>query len=193
MSSPRRETGPPDLTNHEGFGAFYAEHVDDVLRFVTRRVADPHLAADLTADVFLAAMGAAGTYRSGRGAPIAWLFGIARNVVAGHARGRARESGALARLSGRRLLDAEDVAALEERIDAERAFRVLAERHATLSEPLRAALDMVVVDELTPAEAALALGVTQATVRVRLHRARRALRAAAPASDVPGSRLEATR
>ncbi|MFD9085197.1 RNA polymerase sigma factor [Streptomyces erythrochromogenes] len=190
MRSPRHETGPPDLTTAEGFGTFYEDHIDAVLGFVTRRVADPHLAADLTADIFLAAMGSAGTYRGHRGAPVAWLFGIARNILAGHARGRARESGALARLSGRRLLDDEDVAALEERIDAQRAFRVLAERHAALSEPLRAVLDLVVVDELTPAEAAQALGITQATVRVRLHRARRALRASGPVSD---SRLEVAR
>lgn len=133
MRSPRHETGPPDLTTHEGFGAFYEEHVDAVLGFVTRRVADPHLAADLTADIFLAAMGSAGGYRRHRGAPVAWLFGIARNVLAGHARGKARESGALARLSGRRLLEDEDVAALEERIDVQRAYRDLAERHAALS------------------------------------------------------------
>ncbi|MFE9636817.1 RNA polymerase sigma factor [Streptomyces sp. NPDC006463] len=176
MRSPRHETGPPDLTTSEGFGAFYEEHIDAVLGFVTRRVSDPHLAADLTADIFLAAMGSTSGYRPNRGAPIAWLFGIARNILSGHARGLARESGALARLSGRRLLDDEDVAALEERIDAQRAFRDLAERHAALSEPLRAALDLVVIDELTPAEAAQALGVTQATIRVRLHRARRALR-----------------
>ncbi|MGW9073993.1 RNA polymerase sigma factor [Streptomyces yangpuensis] len=191
MRSPRHETGPPDLTTPEGFGAFYEEHIDAVLGFVTRRVADPHLAADLTADIFLAAMGSAATYRGHRGAPVAWLFGIARNVLSGHARGRARESGALARLSGRRLLDDEDVAALEERIDAQRAFRDVAERHAALSEPLRAALDLVVVDELTPAEAAQALGVTQATIRVRLHRARRALRGAS--GSVTEHRLEAAR
>ncbi|MFF0553285.1 RNA polymerase sigma factor [Streptomyces sp. NPDC004311] len=190
MRSPRHETGPPDLTTAEGFGTFYEDHIDAVLGFVTRRVADPHLAADLTADIFLAAMGSAGGYRGHRGAPVAWLFGIARNVLAGHARGRARESGALARLSGRRLLDDEDVAALEERIDAQRAYRELAERHAALSEPLRAVLDLVAVDELTPAEAAQALGITQATVRVRLHRARRALGAAGPLST---SRLEAAR
>ncbi|MCX5016245.1 sigma-70 family RNA polymerase sigma factor [Streptomyces sp. NBC_00555] len=177
MRSPRQETGPPDLTTPAGFGAFYEEHVDAVLGFVTRRVADPHLAADLTADIFLAAMGAAAGYRPDRGVPIAWLYGIARNILSGHARGVARESGALARLSGRRLLDDQDVAAIEERIDAQRAFRALADRHAALSEPLRAALDLVVVDGLTPAEAAQALGVTQATIRVRLHRARRALRA----------------
>lgn len=59
MRSPRHETGPPDLTTAEGFGTFYEDHIDAVLGFVTRRVADPHLAADLTADIFLAAMGSA--------------------------------------------------------------------------------------------------------------------------------------
>jgi RNA polymerase sigma-70 factor (ECF subfamily) len=39
-------------------------------------------------------------------------------------------------------------------------------------------LDLVVIDGLTPAEAGEVLGITQVTVRVRLHRARRALRAA---------------
>ena len=39
--------------------AFYRDHVDAVQRFVARRVSDPHLAADLTADVFLAAVDSA--------------------------------------------------------------------------------------------------------------------------------------
>ncbi|MFB7265769.1 sigma factor-like helix-turn-helix DNA-binding protein [Streptomyces nojiriensis] len=49
---------------------------------------------------------------------------------------------------------------------------------------------MVVLDQLTPAEVAQALGVTQATVRVRLHRARRAL--AAPGSTT-ARQMEAAR
>jgi len=44
---------------------FYREHVDAVERFVARRVGDPYAVADLTADVFLAAIEAAGSY-SGR-------------------------------------------------------------------------------------------------------------------------------
>ncbi|MCM1973495.1 sigma-70 family RNA polymerase sigma factor [Streptomyces sp. G1] len=190
MLSPRHETGPPGLTTPEGFGAFYEEHIDAVLGFVTRRVADPHLAADLTADIFLAAVGAAAGHRPGRRAPIAWLFAIARTIPSG-AREPARDGGARARLSGRGLLDGEDLAALEERIDSQRAFRQLAERHAVLPEPLRAALDLVVVDELTPAEAAQVLGVTRATIRVRLHRARRAL--GAVQGSVTEAQLEVSR
>lgn len=63
------------------FEAFYRRHIDPVMRFVVRRVTDPHLAADLTADIFLAAMDSARTYRSDRGSETAWLYGIARNVV----------------------------------------------------------------------------------------------------------------
>ncbi|MFC8515803.1 sigma-70 family RNA polymerase sigma factor [Streptomyces sp. NPDC057257] len=172
----RRQPAPPS-GDPAGFSAFYEENFEAVLTFVTRRTSDPHVAADLTADVFVAALEAADRYDSGRGTPIAWLYGIARNVVASHGRGTVRELGAVARLKGRRLLDTEDIAALEERIDAERAVRELAVQHSTLSEPLRAVLDLVAVDGLTPREAAQVLGISQATVRVRLHRARRVLRA----------------
>ena len=53
--------------------------MDEVTRFVTRRVADPQLAADLTAEVFLAVIEAAAGYRGSFGGPRTWLFGIARN------------------------------------------------------------------------------------------------------------------
>lgn len=39
----------------EAFTAFYRAHLQAVQRFVARRVGDPHLVADLTADVFIAA------------------------------------------------------------------------------------------------------------------------------------------
>ncbi|MEV4557287.1 RNA polymerase sigma factor [Kitasatospora sp. NPDC049285] len=177
-----------ELTTPEGFTAFYREQIDDILGFVTRRVSDPHLAADLTADIFLAALEAAASYRPDRGTPAGWLYGIARNVIAGHCRGDTRERQAMGRLQGRRLLGEEDILALEERIDAQRAARALAERHAELSPPLRAVLDAVAVDGLTTAQAAERLGISQTTVRVRLHRARRRLgveRTGVPESAAP--------
>ncbi|MGY0060116.1 RNA polymerase sigma factor [Streptomyces sp. LZ34] len=185
---PERATAPerhasraaPPRPDAAGYAAFYEENFDAVLGFVTRRTACPQVAADLTADIFVAALEAADQYNPKRGAPTAWLYGIARNVLASHYRGSAREQHAVARLNGRRMLDAEDIAALEERIDAQRAARELVERHSALSEPLREVLDLVAVDGLTPREAAQALGLNQATVRVRLHRAKRALRAERP-------------
>ncbi|MFC9467073.1 RNA polymerase sigma factor [Streptomyces coelicoflavus] len=144
----------PPRSDAAGFAVFYfyEANFDAVLGFVTRRTACPHLAADLTADIFLAALQTARQYDPARGTPTAWLYGIARNVLASHYRGNALEQHAVARLNGHRLLDEEDITALEARIDAARAAR----------------------------EAAQALGLNRATVRSRLHHARRLLRTQPP-------------
>lgn len=173
MQIPTHEPGP----GRTPFGEVYEAHFDAILGFVTRRTADRHLAADLTADVFVTALEAFEGYDSRRGTHLVWLYGIARNTVASYARNAARERKAVAALRGHRLLDEQDVQRFEERIDAEREARDLLAQHAVLSEPLRAVIDLVAVDGLTTKEAAKALRISQATARVRLHRARAALRA----------------
>lgn len=158
--------------------AFYRAHIDAVARFVARRVDDPHDAADLTADVFLAALGSAHTYREAAGGERAWLYGVARNVVADARRRSAREATAARRIAGRRLLDADDVGRIEERLDAEadarRTYRALHD----LPERDRAVLELVAVDGLGIHEAARVLGTGTVAARVRLHRARKRLAAA---------------
>lgn len=67
--------------DQEAFEAFYRVHVEAVQRFVARRVSDPHRAADLTAEVFLAAIESADSYRPDRGSSVAWLFGVVRVAV----------------------------------------------------------------------------------------------------------------
>ncbi len=161
----------------DAFEAFYRDHVDAVQRFVARRVADPHLAADLTADVFLAAIDGAHTYRPGRGPVIAWLYGVGRNTIASEVRRRSRELHAVRRISGQRLLDQESLARLEERLDAERESRRLYRALAELNDDDRALLELVAVDGLSVADAARSLGVKPATARVRLHRSRARLTA----------------
>jgi RNA polymerase sigma-70 factor (ECF subfamily) len=158
------------------FEAFYRANVEGVLRFVARRVGDPHLAADLTADVFLAAVGAAGRYRPERGAPTPWLFGIARVVVAAELRRGARERHALRRVDGRRLLEPDDIVRMQERIDAAARARALYAALGELPDGERAVLELVALDELPVAEAAAVLGIRPVTARVRLHRARTTLR-----------------
>lgn len=167
---------PPTLTDPETFTVFYQAHVEAVLRFVTRRVDDPHLAADITADVFHAVIEATAVYRPERGSELGWLYGIARNHIAGDARRRAREAARRQRLAGRRLLDDNDIERMEERIDAARAVRALYRRVAQLPEPERAVLELVAVDGLTVVEAAATLRIRAGTARARLFRARRALR-----------------
>lgn len=162
----------PDL-----FEAFYREHVEAVQRFVARRVGDRERAADLTAEIFLAAIDSAQRYRPRRGAPRAWLFGIARTLVASERRQRGREQVGQSRLRGSALLDEEGAAEMDARIDAAAQSRRLYAAMDRLSETERAVLELVAIDELTVAEAAAAAGVRPVTARVRLHRARRKLRA----------------
>ena len=157
----------------DAFEEFYREHLAVVERFVARRVTDVHLAADLTADVFLAAIDACSGYRSERGRPVAWLMGIARNVVAGELRRRTRELHAVRRISGARLLDEDSATRIAERIDAERETRRLYAALDRLSSRDRALMELVAVDGLPINEAAAVLGVKPATARVRLHRSRR--------------------
>lgn len=162
-----------------GFEEFYRRHVDAVMRFVARRVDDPHTAADLTAEIFLAVLDSAHTYRPGLGSETAWLYGIARNVVSSERRRVAREAERDRRFSGRRLLEADDIVRLEDKLDAESPGRRLLAALARLPEGERAVIELVAVDQLTVTEAAAALGIRQVTARVRLHRARKALRAEA--------------
>ncbi len=157
------------------FAEFYRAHVDEVTRFVARRVADPHLAADLTAEVFLAVIEAAVSYRGSFGGPRTWLYGIARNVVAAEFRRAARERRGESLVAGRRLLEADDIDRMTAKIDAARAVRELHESLRALPEGERAVLELVAVDDLTVAEAAAALGIRPVTARVRLYRARRTL------------------
>ena len=162
-------------TDPAAFEAFYRVHVEAVERFVVRRVPDPDRAADLTAEVFLAAIESADGYRSSRGAPVAWLYGVARNVVAADRRRQGRELDAANRLGGRRLLDEDDIARMEDRIDAEAQSGELYLAISGLSDAERAVLELVAVDGLTVQDAARALGIRPVTARVRLHRARQRL------------------
>jgi RNA polymerase sigma factor (sigma-70 family) len=164
-------------TDPAAFEAFYRTHVDAVERFVVRRVTDPHRAADLTAEVFLTAIESADGYRSSRGAPVAWLYGVARNVLAADRRRQGRELDAAYRFGARRLLDEDDIARLEDRIDAEAQAGRLYLALDRLSDAERAVLELVSVDGLTVHDSARVLGIRAVTARVRLHRARRQLRA----------------
>lgn len=164
-------------TDPEVFEAFYRQHVDAIQGFVARRVGDRERAADLTAEIFLAAIGAAHRYRPRRGSPKAWLYGIAQNVVAIDRRRMGREQARDERLRGSALLDEGDATEIDARIDAAGRQRHLYQAMERLSETERAVLELVAIDELSLTEAALAAGVRPVTARVRLHRARRKLRA----------------
>lgn len=168
-----------DIADHpELFEDFYRRHVGAVTRFVARRTDNPYLVADLTAEIFIAVIGSADAYRPELGSELGWLYGIARNVVAADRRRTTREQRAVGRLAGRRLLDEDDIARLEERIDAASASRDAWLVLGQLPDDLRAVLELVAIDGLTVTDAAAVLGISPGAARVRLHRARADARAA---------------
>jgi DNA-directed RNA polymerase specialized sigma24 family protein len=92
----RYATGDP-----EAFVAFYRRHLPAMLGFFLRRTRDRELTADLTAEVFAAALIAAGRYRPGERPALAWLYGIAAHKLTdSRRRGRVQDACARPRASG---------------------------------------------------------------------------------------------
>ncbi len=154
---------------------FYREHLPFVRQYLARRVDDPFLVADLTAEVFLGVIRSAAAYRPDLGPPRAWLTGIARNIVADHRQSAAREHAATHRLQGRRLLDEDSTDRIVQRIAAETQARALLAAIAELPPTLRSLVELVAVDGLAVTQAADLLHISPGAARVRYHRARRLL------------------
>ncbi|RKQ90708.1 RNA polymerase sigma-70 factor (ECF subfamily) [Solirubrobacter pauli] len=158
----------------EAFGAFYARHERAVFRFFYRRVLDAETAADLSAECFAAALLGAEGYRGEGGAPpVAWLFGIARNVLRRSAEQRRVESRARARLGMPPLVLEDETLAALDRIHAgqlmEHALSYLPPDQA---EAVRARI----VDEREYDDIARELRTSEAVVRKRVSRGLGALR-----------------
>ena len=179
--------GAEDLSDVVGdpaaFEAFYRRHVALVSRFLARRVIDPQMVADLTAEVFHEVIRSAHTYRRGRGSELGWLYGIARNVLANDRRREVLRLRAEQGAAGQRLLDDDDIARLEERIDAESAARRLRQALSVLPDDERAVVELVAVDGLSLKDAAAVLDIRPGTARVRMYRARRVVRDALGSSE----------
>lgn len=73
----------------DAFAAFYRRYERLILGYLLRRTGDPEIAADLTAEVFAAALGAAARYRPESPTAVAWLLTIAtRTLASSRRRGR---------------------------------------------------------------------------------------------------------
>jgi RNA polymerase sigma-70 factor (ECF subfamily) len=70
----------------DDFGAFYDRHVRAVTAYVAGRVRQPEVRFDVVAETFACALEKRGQYDAGRGPAIAWLLGIAHNLIADAAR-----------------------------------------------------------------------------------------------------------
>ena len=168
MDTPR---GRPSGDAEARFRDLYETTYDDLMRFAQRRVHPSH-AEDLAAETMLVAWRRFDQLPAQWGDARAWLFGIARNLMLNVQRGERRRGALEVRIaetaSPRAATDDAEVVA--RRVDLSRAWRLLTPQH-------QEALALTVWDDLTSSEAAIVLGVSPVAYRLRLSRARRALRA----------------
>jgi RNA polymerase sigma factor (sigma-70 family) len=156
------------------FGEIFDRHFVAVHRFVQRRVGRS-IADDVAAEVFVQAFRGRDRYD---GSPDArpWLLGIAVNLLRRHYRSERRQLIAYER-TGVDLIADSGLIGAEERADAAQMGRRLALALSSLRDADRDALLLYAWADLDYQEIARALGVRVGTVRSRLHRARRRLRA----------------
>lgn len=173
---------PVDRASHEGvepraFRALFEAQVDFVMRLV-RRFGGPEIDADCAAqDVFLVIHRQLPGFE-GRAELRTWIYRICCNVAAEHrrrAQRRARLERALSLVAFWREPAALPNAEVELRDEVLAAQASLSK----LSAPKREVFILCELEELTSEEAAEVLGVPAATVRTRLHHARKALLRAA--------------
>ena len=162
-------------TDEERFDDVFA-HLDAIARYARRRGArDPD---DVAAECMTIAWRRLDDVPAHD--PLPWLLGCARRIVLSQRR----------RDQGRVALDA----VAEPRFEAPEPVGLdaaLSEALASLSDIDREALLLVAWEDLTPTQAARALGINPVAFRVRLHRARRRCTSALDArlTDIPSEAI----
>lgn len=143
------------------FELFYLEHLDQVRAYCFRR-ADTSLAEEVVSQTFEIAWRRRAEVRM---ASRAWLFGIARRVLANQRRSDRRQRDVATRLAEEARSEGEQAT------DAKPIFEAL----ARLSQLDQEALMLAAWDGLASGEAAQVIGCSPVAFRLRLHRARRRL------------------
>ncbi len=170
--SVRRLRGHPDNPRDSAsarFGELFDQHNGAVLSYGLRRCDSASDAADLVAETMLVAWRRLDDVPMGPEA-LPWLYGVARYVLANQRRGQRRRD----RLSARLALELEDLVADTAETSAERSW--VRDALMGLNDIDREVLTLTLWEGLTPKEVAAAVNVPAATVRTRLHRARRRVR-----------------
>jgi RNA polymerase sigma factor (sigma-70 family) len=179
-------SGEPDAeliarsrANPAEFAGIFDRHHAELYRYLRRRV-EAGLAADLAAETFVIAFSRRTAYRADTHDSRPWLYGIAHNLLRRHVRDERRQFAAYARHGADPIADAAAAAAFslaDDRADAAAASAELARILATMANRDRDVLLLVAWADMSYAEIARTLDIPVGTVRSRLNRARRQLRA----------------
>jgi RNA polymerase sigma-70 factor (ECF subfamily) len=158
----------------------HERYLEDVLRYVLRRVPRQEEAQDITAEVFAAAFLALPRFR-GPGSPYLWLLGIARRKIADALRRRAVQRETLASelstvAEAGPPWEAQVTEGPEAAVMRAEAARVLRALMAELIPLQREALLLQHWEQLTVPEIAVVMGRSPASVKSLLQRARATLR-----------------
>jgi RNA polymerase sigma-70 factor (ECF subfamily) len=153
------------------FEALFHQHYRAITRSLAVAFGSAEDAADAVQDAFVRAYG-----RWDRIAhyddPVAWIRHVAINRLRDGYRSRTRARRALARLAPMAQRDAEATVDDESAVDTD----VLARRLASLPRQQRVALSLFYVEDLTVAEVAASMRISQGAVKFHLHQGREALR-----------------
>jgi len=166
-----------ELSDPHGFHRFYERHALRLRAWLRRETGSTEVANDLTAETFAQALVSLRRFRgTSEAEAVAWLYGIAHNLVRQYHRRERVETSARRRV-GMPLRDYAAYDEAEELADAQSLAPALAEALSALPDHERAALDLRVVDGLRFDEVAERLAIASPAVRMRVTRALRALRA----------------
>ncbi len=164
------ENGDP-----EQFAAFYRRHERAVATFLMRRTGRPELAADLTSEVFAAALIAFRDRCEPAAHERAWLFGIAQHkLIDSYRRGRVEDEARVKLGMRPTMIDDESLRAIATLTTETPALELV----AALPAEQRVAVTGRVIEERGYDELAAALGLSEQVVRKRVSRGLAQLRAA---------------
>jgi len=160
----------------DAFAAFYDRYERSLVGYFARRTGDPEIAADLTAEVFAAALSAAHRYRPRTPSAAGWLFAIAHNTLMKSLRRGRVEAVARRRLGIREPLElaAEELEQVESAASADGWVLELLERLPSLQ---REAVRARILEERSYPDIAGELQTSELVVRQRVSRGLSKLRA----------------
>jgi len=161
--------------NGAAFGSVYDLHRDRIYRQARRLISSPHDAEDVTALVFLEAWRRRESVRVVDGSVIAWLLVTTNNVIRNLTRTQRRYAAAIAALPRPEPSASHEFDQADERIDMHYQSTDLSQGWAKLSKRDQDIITLCILEDLSTADAARALGIPAGTVKSRLSRAKQKL------------------